>query len=111
LNEFLQSLQGGVRFMDEITAHTLRAYKDSIEKKGFAGNTIHNRLLTILFLLKKNAIKNPLAWESAPDVSFTRPYPWPFPFGGFHPVTNESKVPLCDSCRLAGRLPPLGGIC
>ena len=68
LNEFLQSLQGGVRFMDEITAHTLRAYKDSMEKKGFAGKTIHNRLLTILFLLKKNGIKNPLAWDEMPTI-------------------------------------------
>ena len=68
LKEFLESLRGKVHFMDEITAATLRGYKDFMEAKGFAGKTIHNRLLTVLFLLKENGIKNPLKWSDMPTI-------------------------------------------
>src|SRR5262249_49929778 len=59
---------GKIRFMDEITAATLRGYRDFMAAKGFAGKTIHTRLLTVVFLLKKNGIKNPLAWDEMPSV-------------------------------------------
>jgi integrase/recombinase XerD len=34
----------------------------------FAGKTIHNRLLTVLFLLKEHGIKNPLKWSDMPTI-------------------------------------------
>src|SRR5690348_8414521 len=37
-------------------------------KQGYAGKTQHNRLLTVLFLLKKNGIKNPLGWDEMPTI-------------------------------------------
>lgn len=68
LNGFMESLRGKIHFMDEITAATLRGYKDFMEAKGFAGKTIHSRLLTVLFLLKENGMKNPLKWSDMPTI-------------------------------------------
>lgn len=68
LGDFLESLPNKTRFVDEITAATLRGYKDSMEAQGFAGKTIHNRLLTVLFLLKEHGIKNPLKWSDMPTI-------------------------------------------
>jgi integrase/recombinase XerD len=68
LHDFMDSLPSKTRFVDEITAATLRGYKSSMEEKGFAGKTIHNRLLTVLFLLKEHGIKNPLKWSDMPTI-------------------------------------------
>jgi len=64
----MESLPKQDSLVDEITAMTLRRCKSSMEEKGFAGKTIHNRLLTVLFLLKEHGIKNPLKWSDAPTI-------------------------------------------
>lgn len=68
LNEFLESLPSKVRFIDEITADVLRGFKNRMAKDGYAGKTQHNRLLTVLFLLKKNGMKNPIGWDEMPTI-------------------------------------------
>ncbi len=68
LDQFVLSLKNRIRFMDEITADTLRGYNKFMDANGLSGKTRHNRLLTVFFLLKKNDIKNPLPWDERPTV-------------------------------------------
>jgi integrase/recombinase XerD len=68
LENFQKSLSGRVRFLDEITVDSLRHYKDAMVAAGLAGKTVHNRLLTVMFLLKKHGIKNPLPWDEMPII-------------------------------------------
>jgi integrase/recombinase XerD len=68
LDQFVASLKNRIRFMDEVTADTLRGYNKFMDANGLSGKTRHNRLLTVFFLLKKNDIKNPLPWDEMPTV-------------------------------------------
>jgi integrase/recombinase XerD len=56
LAQFQDSLRR-VRFMDEITKKTLCDFRDFLADKGYEARTQHNRLMTVLSLLKKNKIK------------------------------------------------------
>jgi len=66
LNQFGQSL-GEIRFMDEMTKKTLCDFRDFLAEKGYEARTQHNRLMTVLSLLKANKIKT--------DFSLTRDLP------------------------------------
>ena len=68
LNEFQEAIGQRVRYLDDVEAATLRKFKEFMAQKGHAGKTQHNRLLTVIFMLKKNGIKNPLAWDEMPVV-------------------------------------------
>jgi integrase/recombinase XerD len=57
LNHFVESLGGKVRFVDEVDADTIRAFRDFLAKHSFSEKTQHNRVVTVLSLLKKNGIK------------------------------------------------------
>ena len=41
---------------------------DFMHKKGHQGKTQYNRVLTVLFLLKRNGIPNPLPWDDMPTI-------------------------------------------
>jgi integrase/recombinase XerD len=68
LREFQEAVGKRVHYLDDIEAATLRKFKEYMQQKGHAGKTQHNRLLTVIFLLKKNGIKNPLPWDEMPVV-------------------------------------------
>ena len=46
-----------VRFVDEVTKETLTEFRDFLAGKEYEARTQHNRLMTVLSLLKKNRIK------------------------------------------------------
>jgi integrase/recombinase XerD len=76
LNEFVDSLQGKLRFMDEITDDTLRLYKKFLESKGFAGKTVDTRLNITYFMLKKNGVKSRLPKDEMPTVEEENAVPY-----------------------------------
>jgi len=76
LKEFRESLDKRTRYLDDIDAGTLRKFKDFMTKKGLSGKTQHNRLLTVVFMLKKNDIKNPLGWDEFPTVEVEAAVPF-----------------------------------
>ena len=67
LTQFLASLKH-TRFLDEITVETMRNFAKKMESEGLAGRTRHNRLMSVVFLLKKNGIQNPMPWDEFPIV-------------------------------------------
>ncbi len=68
LNEFSQFIRQKKKYLDEIGADDLRSYMDFMHKKGHQGKTQYNRVLTVLFLLKRNGIPNPLPWDDMPTI-------------------------------------------
>ena len=68
LREFQEAVGKRVHYLDDIEASTMRKFKEYMQQKGHAGKTQHNRLLTVVFMLKKNGIKNPLPWDEMPAV-------------------------------------------
>lgn len=76
LNEFIESLDGKVPFLDEITEDVLRRYKNFMVNQGFAGRTIDNRLNMVFFLLKKNGIKARIPRDEMPTVEQETPVPY-----------------------------------
>jgi integrase len=55
LKQFQESIK--IRFVDEVTRKTLADFRDFLAGKGYEARTQHNRLMTVLSLLKKNKIK------------------------------------------------------
>ena len=68
LNEFIEALQGKVRFLDEITENVLRSYKKFMVNQGYAGKTIDTRLNIVFFLLKKNGIAARIPRDEMPTI-------------------------------------------
>ena len=58
-----------IRFLDEVTADTMRAYDRQMAADGYADKTRRNRLMTVAFLLKKYKIENPLPSDELPTVN------------------------------------------
>jgi hypothetical protein len=56
LKQFEDSI-GKIRFLDEVSKKTLCDFRDFLAGKGYEARTQHNRLMTVLSLLKKNKIK------------------------------------------------------
>jgi integrase/recombinase XerD len=55
LQQFVESTP--LRFLDQITGDTIRNFRDSLHEDGYVTRTQHNRVITVLSLLKKNGIK------------------------------------------------------
>src|SRR6267143_3834781 len=68
LNEFVEAVGGKVRFLDEVTEHVLRRYKNYMVDQGYAGKTIDTRLNIVFFLLKKNGVKARIPRDEMPIV-------------------------------------------
>jgi len=59
LTNFLESTKA--KFLDEVDGDTVREFRDFLTSKGFDVRTVHNRIITVLSLLKKNKIKTDFA--------------------------------------------------
>ena len=57
LQQFEESLNGKVRFLDEVGKPQLQSFRDYLAGKGYEARTLHNRMMTVLSLLKANRIK------------------------------------------------------
>ena len=76
LNEFVESLSGKVRFLDEIDEDVLRRFKKYMTAQGYAGKTIDTRLNIVFFLLKKNGIKARIPRDEMPTIEEEIPVPY-----------------------------------
>jgi integrase/recombinase XerD len=76
LSEFQESLDRRTRYLDDIDVGTMRRFKEFMTKKSLSGKTQHNRLLTVVFMLKKHGIKNPLGWDEFPTVEVEAAVPF-----------------------------------
>jgi integrase/recombinase XerD len=77
LDQFIESLGGRVRFLDEITEDVLRRYKKFLVNRGYAGKTIDTRLNIVFFLLKKNAIAARVPRDEMPIIEEEPAVPYP----------------------------------
>jgi integrase len=68
LTEFTNFIGRKRKYLDEITADDLRSYMGFMHMRGHEGKTQYNRVLTVLFVLKRNGIPNPLPWDDMPVV-------------------------------------------
>jgi integrase len=65
---FLASLDGQVRFLDEINEDVLRRYKKFMAAQGYAGKTVDTRLNIVFFLLKKNGVVARIPRDEMPTI-------------------------------------------
>jgi integrase/recombinase XerD len=66
-----------IHFIDEITTSVLRGFRDFLAGEGFSDKTQHNRMVTILSLLKKHGIKTDFSLADdlqTVDETPARPY-------------------------------------
>jgi integrase/recombinase XerD len=76
LHQFEESTS--VKFLDEVTRDTIRAFRDWLSGKGYDPRTQHNRVLTVLSLLKENKMSTSFSlkrdlptYEEDPPVPFS----------------------------------------
>jgi integrase/recombinase XerD len=55
LNQFLDSAKS-LKFLDQVTKQTLREFRDYLSAQGYEPRTLHNRVMTVLSLLKEHRI-------------------------------------------------------
>ncbi len=72
LDNFVEGLPSGVRFVEDITERTIRAFVDRMTKTGLAPNTVKNRALIVTFLLKHQGSKIKTRWAELPKAE-TKP--------------------------------------
>jgi integrase/recombinase XerD len=77
LEQFLEAVQGRVRFLDEITPDVMRVYKKFLEKHQYSGKTIDTRINIVNFLLKKNGVTARLPKDEMPVVQVEAAVPYP----------------------------------
>jgi integrase len=56
LTQFRESAQK-LSFLDQVTGDTIREFRDFLRENGYDARTQHNRVITVLSLLKKNGIR------------------------------------------------------
>lgn len=79
LGQFLESLGGRVRFLDEITTDTLRGYKRyMLTAQGYSAKTFDVRATVVFSMLKKNKIDARIPRDEMP------------------PIEEEAAVPYTD---------------
>ncbi len=64
LRQFEESLRSKIRFMDEIGKPQLNGFRDFLAEKGYEARTLHNRMMTVLSLLKAHRIKTDFSLSS-----------------------------------------------
>jgi integrase len=77
LKQFLESAKS-LYFLDEVTKHTIRQFRDYLLEKGYEPRTLHNRVMTVLSMLKEHKIQTGFSlandlptFEEEPPVAFT----------------------------------------
>jgi integrase/recombinase XerD len=76
LTEFAESLQGKIRFLDQITPEVLRCYKDFLTAQGYSGKTVDTRINMLYFMLKKNGVTARLPKDEMPIVEIEVAVPY-----------------------------------
>jgi len=56
LNQFLESAKSA-KFLDEVTRDTLCEFRDFLKRQGYEARTQHNRVITVVSMLKENKIE------------------------------------------------------
>jgi integrase len=76
LKQFLESAKS-IYFLDEVTKHTIRQFRDYLLDKGYEPRTLHNRVMTVLSMLKEHKIQTGFSlasdlptFEEEPPVAF-----------------------------------------
>lgn len=64
LNQFIESLKSNTEFMDQVGSETVAAFRNWMQEKRYSAKTQHNRIVTVLSLLKKNARKTTFSLAS-----------------------------------------------
>jgi len=58
LSNFVESASAsGIKFLDQINGDTIREFRDFLREDGYEIRTLHNRVITVISMLKKNGIK------------------------------------------------------
>jgi len=77
LRQFLESTKS-IYFLDEVTKHTIRQFRDYLLAKGYEPRTLHNRVMTVLSLLKEHKVQTGFSlasdlhtFEEESPVAFT----------------------------------------
>jgi len=77
LNQFLECAKS-TKFLDEVDKQTLREFRDYLAGRGYEPRTLHNRIMTVLSLLKEHRIQTGFSltkdlptFEDDPPVPFT----------------------------------------
>jgi Phage integrase SAM-like domain len=77
LKQFVESAKS-IYYLDEVTKQTIRQFRDYLLKKGYEARTLHNRVMTVLSLLKEHKIQTGFSlandlptFEEEPPVAFT----------------------------------------
>jgi len=73
LTQFLDSAKS-LKFLDEVSKQTLRGFRDYLAARGYEPRTLHNRVMTVLSLLKEHRILTGFSLTN--DLpAFERPVP------------------------------------
>lgn len=76
LNQFAE-LSPSIRFLDQVTGDAIRAFRDSLHDQGYDTRTQHNRIITVLSLLKRNNLKTDFSMKGD-LLSFEEGIPVPY---------------------------------
>ena len=91
LDCFLDSCDA--QFLDEITADTIRNFKNQMAKEGYSGKTQHTRISTVAFMLKKLGVKNPFPTDEMPTVEKEDAVPFePAELKRFFAIANDEQT-------------------
>jgi integrase/recombinase XerD len=69
LKQFAEALPDEIRYIDQIDRKTIEGFRDWMQDKKYAAKTQHNRMVTVLSLLKRNNAKTEFSLSTdLPDV-------------------------------------------
>ena len=76
LNEFLQQLPSGIRFVDQIDGDVLDSHMKYLEDRSAAPKTIRNKLMVVSFMLKAAGVREPSKMIELPTIEEEVPEPY-----------------------------------
>jgi hypothetical protein len=110
LQQFTESLDSKIHYMDEVGKAQLHAFRDFLAGKSYEARTQHNRMMTVLSLLKANRVKTDFSlgkdlpeFEEEPAVPY-EPAELPQSLRNLYKRFGGAMEPYCQ-CR---RRPLLG---
>jgi integrase len=69
LKQFEETLPDEIRYLDQVNAKVIEGFRDWMQEQSYSAKTQHNRMVTILSLLKRNEMKTTFSLSSdLPDV-------------------------------------------
>jgi len=95
LKQFEEALPEEIRYLDQVNAKVIEGFRDWMQEQGYSAKTQHNRMVTILSLLKRNEMKTTFSLSSdLPDVEEEPAIP-------FEPETLQKLFAAMDTEELA----------